>query len=206
MTNFIEMIQPTTRSGNSDPLYLTNLRVIEGLLLEFKHVIKGSLPGDVVAGEALSSSIKEASIIVYTYEARLDTISKLEALKTGYAPPATLEQLARASRSGNRLPISTVNVSRIKSPAMLDELNQFISGYRSKYPAPAGYDNIKSKLASDIGKLKNLMEKMRGSWNTAGTAPSTPAATAAANTAPAKLKSKSKGKRGSVAKLKNKNR
>jgi hypothetical protein len=208
-TNFIEMIPFPRHTGNSDPAYLNDRRAIEGELLMFTHMIKGSLPGDVAAGEALASSIKAASMIVYNAESTLEVISKLEALKIGYAPPVTIEQRSAAARNGGRLPISTYNLSKIKSPAMLNELNQFISGYKSKYPEPDGYSGIKSKLASDLNKLKNLMEKMRASWSSGTnqtTAASTPAATAAAGTRPSSLKKKSTGKRGSVAKLKKKNR
>ena len=205
--NFIEMIPRATRSGNSDPKHLNELRAIESDLLMFKHTIKGSMPGDVAAGEALASSIKAASMTVYSNEVRLDTIFKLEALKIGYAPPLTaIEQRSAAARNGGRLPISTYNLSRITSAAMLNELNQFISGYKSKYPEPDGYSGIKSKLASDIGKLKNLMEKMRASWSTAAAGPSTPAATAAASTKPPSLKKNKKVARSSVTKLKKKGR
>jgi hypothetical protein len=182
------------------------LRVVEGELLMFKHATRGSSPGDVVAGEALSSSIKAAATIVYTAEARLDTISKLEALKIGYAPPVTIEQRAAAAKPGGRLPISTINYSRITSAAMLNELNQFISGYKSKYPEPDGYSGIKSKLASDRNKLKNLVEKITASWSTARAASPAPAATAAAGTKPPSLKKNKKVARSSVAKLKKKGR
>ena len=204
--NFIEMIPHATRRGNSDPQYLNDLRAIESDLLMFTHMIKGSMPGDVAAGEALASSIKAASQLVYEAELRLAVISKLEALKIGYAPPVTIEQRSAAARNGGRLPISTYNLSRITSAAMLNELNQFISGYKSKYPEPDGYSGIKSKLASDIGKLKNLMEKMRASWSTAAAGPSTPAATAAASTKPPSLKKNKKVARSSVTKLKKKGR
>lgn len=204
--NFIAMIQSPTHSGNSDPQYLNEMRAIESDLLMFTHMIKGSMPGDVAAGEALASSIKAASQLVYEAELRLAVIPKLEALKIGYAPPVTIEQRAAAGRPGGRLPISTINYSRITSAAMLNELNQFISGYKSKYPEPDGYSGIKSKLASDIGKLKNLMVKMRASWSTAAAEPSTPAATAAAGTKPPSLKKNKKVARSSVAKLKKKGR
>ena len=95
--NFIEMIPHATRSGNSDPPYLNDLRVVEGELLMFKHATRGSSPGDVVAGEALSSSIKAAATIVYTAEARLDTISKLEALKIA-SLTASVSSLSDTSR------------------------------------------------------------------------------------------------------------
>lgn len=200
--NFIQMIPAATRSGNSDPKYLNELRAIEGDLLMLKHTIKGSMPGDVAAGEALASSIKAASLIVYDVEVRLDTISKLEALKIGYAPPVTIEQRSAAARNGGRLPISTYNLSRITSAAMLNELNQFISGYKSKYPEPDGYSGIKSKLASDIGKLKNLMEKMRASWSGGGAGTTAAGTTVAATTQLAKPSPNKKPKKKPISKPK----
>jgi hypothetical protein len=202
-TNFIAMIPGRGNGGNRRSSYENDAIAIKSLLLEFSHVIKGSLPGDVAAGQSLAASIKAADVIVTGYEGTSGLISSLEALKIGYQPPRTPAEIAILTAHGGRVPIST---SRITSAAMLNELNQFIDGYKSKYPMPAGYDAIKSKLTLDIGKLKNLMDKMRASWHTAAAAPSTPADTAAANTEPAKLKTKHKGKKGSVAKLKKKNR
>ena len=200
MTDFMRMASGRGRSAAEN-----EIMAITGLLLEFSHAIKGASPGQVVEGQALVSSIKAGSAIVYDYESRLDTISKLEALKIGYAPPVTIEQRAAASKPGGRLPTSTMNFGKIKSEAMFRELNQFIDGYKRQYPIPAGYDGIKSKLTDDIGRLKNLRHNIGASFSRGGAA-STPAETAAANTQPAKLKTKNKGKKGSVAKLKKKNR
>ena len=199
MTDFMRML-----TGSRNSPHANEAMAITGLLLEFSHAIKVASPAQVVEGQALVSSIKAGSAIVYDYESRLDTISKLEALKIGYAPPVTIEQRAAAARNGGRFPTSTLNYGKITSTAMFNELNQFINGYKRQYPIPAGYDGIKSKLAADIGRLKNLRQNIDAylAEQKAGSSASTPAA----NTQPAKLKTKNKGKKGSVAKLKKKNR
>jgi len=195
-------------SGGGSSAAENETRAIAGLLLEFSHAIKGAAPAHVVEGQALVSSIKAGNAIVYDYESRLHTISRLEALKFGYAPPVTIEQKAAALKNGGRLPTSTINFGKIKSEAMFKELNQFISDYKRSYPMPAGYDGIKSKLTADVGRLKNLRQKLEASFTVqrGSSSASTPASTPAAGTKPSSLKKKSTGKRGSVAKLKKKNR
>lgn len=166
MINFIEMIQREFQTGNSQPLYESELVEALSVVSSIKSFLKIAAPADAVAGAALSSSIKEAAMLVNQTESRADLISKLERLKVGYAPPVTLEQLSRSElvelRTGGR-PIRTRNLSRITSAAMMNELDQFISDYKNKYPEPVGYASIKSKLASDISKLKRLEEKIRAS-------------------------------------------
>jgi hypothetical protein len=180
-TDFIKLLSGPGNSGDRDPKYATDSMAIKQELLEFKHVIKGSLPGDIVAGEALAESIKTADVIVYSYEVRLGTIFQLEALKVNYRPPQTPVEIAtEIARLGRPAPRP---FTYIKTPAMLNELNQFISEYKSKFPEPANYDNIKSKLIADRARLKVLINKMRASWSGGGaSAPASTAAPAAAVT------------------------
>lgn len=167
MINFIEMIPKEFQTGNSQPLYDSELIEALSVVSTSKSFLKAAAPADAVAGAALSSSIKEAATLVNQTESRANVVSKLERLKVGYAPPVTLEQLSRSElvelRTSGRMPIRTMSLSRITSAAMMNELNQFISDYKNKYPEPVGYASIKSKLASDISKLRGLVEKIRAS-------------------------------------------